>query len=62
MKMVMALGNARNEDSAACLHLGAALFAAIGMAILLTMAPSADVDTAPVTATHDQTVQSGHAR
>lgn len=54
----MALGNARSEDAAACRHFGAAVLAAIGLAVLLAVAPSADVDADPLTATHGHSVES----
>lgn len=48
----MALGNARNEDAAVCRHIGAAVLAATGLAVLLTVAPPPGAQPQPATATH----------
>lgn len=55
----MAAENVRNEDTAVCRNLGVAVLAAIGLAVLLTMAPSSDDGTAPVTATHGPVADAG---
>lgn len=55
----MAVENVRSEDTAVCRNLGAAVLAALGLAVLLTMAPPSDGGTAPVTATHGPVAETG---
>ena len=49
----MARGSARNEDDAASFrYFGAAVLAALGLAVFLSVAPSPDAPAQPATATH----------
>lgn len=52
----MAYGSARSDDAAASRYFGAAVLAAIGLAVFLTVAPSPDGPAHPATATQVQTV------
>lgn len=50
------MASERFEDFAVLRHLGAAMLAGIGLAIVLSISPPTDVDPAPATVTHERTI------
>jgi hypothetical protein len=52
----MGYGRARSDEAASARYFGAAVLAALGLAVFLSVAPSPDAAPAPATATHTTSV------
>jgi hypothetical protein len=56
------MASERSEDFAVLRHLGAAVLAGIGLAIVLSISPPTDVDPGPVTITHERVIDASATR
>lgn len=56
------MASERSEDFADLRHLGAAVLAGIGLAIVLSISPPTDVDPGPVTITHERVIDASATR
>jgi hypothetical protein len=56
------MASERSEDLAVLRHLGAAVLAGIGLAVVLSISPPTGVDPAPATVTHERVIDASATR